>query len=270
MKKWLIGIVIGALGFGPLVGCDDLESAVPAARPSAEATTPSAEPSPSPEPSPEPSAEPSPTPEPSPEPVELLHRVTGVIDGDTIDVEIDGRDQRIRIIGIDTPEREECGYQEAASAMQSLVQSREVRLEPDPTQDDVDQYGRLLRHVFTVDGVSVAEALIAQGLGREYTYSAAYTYLDRHVAAETAAAQASLGVWGGGCDPEPIAPLVSGEEEPEGECLIKGNISRKKEKIYHVPGQRHYEETQIDEYNGEMWFCTEQEARDAGWRKSKR
>ncbi len=53
-------------------------------------------------------------------------------------------------------------------------------------------------------------------------------------------------------------------------CRIKGNISyRTGERIYHVPGQRYYESTQIDTAQGERWFCTEQEAQSAGWRKSK-
>ena len=48
---------------------------------------------------------------------------------------------------------------------------------------------------------------------------------------------------------------------------IKGNISRNSgERIYHVPGSSSYDETRIDEANGERWFCTEEDARRAGWR----
>lgn len=54
------------------------------------------------------------------------------------------------------------------------------------------------------------------------------------------------------------------------QCLIKGNISSKKEKIYHLPNQQYYEKTKIDESKGEKWFCTEEEAKEAGWRKSKK
>ena len=50
-----------------------------------------------------------------------------------------------------------------------------------------------------------------------------------------------------------------------GSCLIKGNISENG-RIYHVPGSRYYERTKIDEAKGERWFCTEEEARAAGWR----
>ncbi len=55
------------------------------------------------------------------------------------------------------------------------------------------------------------------------------------------------------------------------QCLIKGNISsNKKSKIYHLPHQRDYEKTIIDTSKGEMWFCTEEEAVEAGWRAAKK
>lgn len=53
-----------------------------------------------------------------------------------------------------------------------------------------------------------------------------------------------------------------------GSCKIKGNISSSGEKIYHVPGQRFYNVTKINQ-PGERWFCSESAARSAGWRKSK-
>ena len=53
-------------------------------------------------------------------------------------------------------------------------------------------------------------------------------------------------------------------------CNIKGNISLSSgEHIYHMPSQEYYDETQIDFSKGERWFCSESEARSAGWRKSK-
>jgi len=52
--------------------------------------------------------------------------------------------------------------------------------------------------------------------------------------------------------------------------VIKGNISlRSGERIYHVPGQRYYDQTKINGLFGERWFCTEREAIAAGWRKAK-
>ncbi len=62
----------------------------------------------------------------------------------------------------------------------------------------------------------------------------------------------------------------AGEEKAGKACLIKGNISRSGERIYHVPGGRWYDATRIDPRKGERWFCTEAEARAAGWRRAKR
>ncbi len=54
-----------------------------------------------------------------------------------------------------------------------------------------------------------------------------------------------------------------------GECNIKGNVNTRGERIYHVPGQKYYKATRISASHGERWFCSEQEARAAGWRKAK-
>lgn len=60
-----------------------------------------------------------------------------------------------------------------------------------------------------------------------------------------------------------LGPLVAG-------CGIKGNIStRTGERIYHMPGQKYYFETRINWLRGERWFCSESDARAAGWRKSR-
>ncbi len=53
-------------------------------------------------------------------------------------------------------------------------------------------------------------------------------------------------------------------------CHIKGNISAEGERIYHVPGGKYYDATRIKPAKGERWFCTETEARAAGWRRARR
>jgi hypothetical protein len=60
-----------------------------------------------------------------------------------------------------------------------------------------------------------------------------------------------------------------GTQQP-GNCVIKGNISRRGERIYHVPGGEYYSRTGINKSKGERWFCSEAEARAAGWRRSLR
>lgn len=74
-------------------------------------------------------------------------------------------------------------------------------------------------------------------------------------------------------EPEPDIP----EGCPEGcavhlpGCDIKGNISiKRRERIYHLPGQQNYDDTKIAPEYGERWFCTEEEAEENGWRKAKR
>jgi hypothetical protein len=57
---------------------------------------------------------------------------------------------------------------------------------------------------------------------------------------------------------------------PGSGCTIKGNVSIETgERIYHRPGQRYYAETRISPEHGERWFCSETDARRAGWRRSK-
>jgi len=62
--------------------------------------------------------------------------------------------------------------------------------------------------------------------------------------------------------------VTKSQNSPNDSCAIKGNINASGEKIYHLPGCGSYSKTQIDESNGEKWFCNEAEARAAGWRKA--
>lgn len=61
---------------------------------------------------------------------------------------------------------------------------------------------------------------------------------------------------------------ASSAASTDGSCIIKGNISSGGEKIYHIQGCSSYDKTVIDESAGERWFCSEQEAMTAGWRKA--
>lgn len=89
--------------------------------------------------------------------------VINVVDGDTVDVRhADGTEERVRVTGIDTPERGECGFDAATDAMAALVLDRDVEL-PAGARDDRDRYDRILRYV-DVDGVDAGLALIEDGL----------------------------------------------------------------------------------------------------------
>jgi micrococcal nuclease len=215
------------------------------------------------------------TTRPTQDPRGPLLAVAGVTDGDTIKVRVNGTTERVRVIGIDTPELNprECYAQQAASRMQSLVQGRSVRLTADPTQADRDRYGRLLRHVWLADGRSVARLLIAGGYGVEYTYARPYAGQATYRSAQASAKAAHLGIWSAGCAVPLVTPSVTTTPpvvaKPRSACDIKGNISSSGEKIYHLPGDRYYDVTKISPSKGERWFCSESDAVNAGWRHAK-
>lgn len=112
--------------------------------------------------------------------------VVAVVDGDTVDVAGVGR---VRLIGIDTPERGECGYAVATEALSAQALGRQVTLLAG-AQDDTDRYGRLLRYVI-VNGVDVGLAQVEQGLAvARYDSRDGYGAHDRqseYVAADAAA-----------------------------------------------------------------------------------
>jgi hypothetical protein len=66
-----------------------------------------------------------------------------------------------------------------------------------------------------------------------------------------------------------LQQAVDAPESSDG-CVIKGNISSSGERIYHMPFHQHYGRTRIDERKGERWFCNEDEAQAAGWRRALR
>lgn len=98
--------------------------------------------------------------------------VSYIVDGDTIRLK---DKQYIRLIGINSPEKDQpCGL-EAKEHLLSLLKDKEITLEADSTQADKDRYGRLLRYVF-VNGKNINLQMIKDGFAYEYTYSKPYKY----------------------------------------------------------------------------------------------
>ena len=95
-----------------------------------------------------------------------------------------------------------------------------------------------------------------------------------YVSQEAVANATGRGVWRGEFVEPPRWRRGERLETPSaigaGDCRIKGNISRKGMRIYHVPGRASYARTRIDTAKGERWFCSEAQARAAGWRRAKR
>lgn len=193
-----------------------------------------------------------------------------VIDGDTFEI----AGQTVRLHGVDALENGqtcttdqgtlwECGTW-TTQEVRARFQGRYATCE----QVDIDRYNRVVARCM-VDGSDMGRTIVRAGLATAYRrYSMAYD-LD-----EKAAAVASIGIWGA----QFIAPATfradrraanqQGTAPPTADCSIKGNISRSG-RIYHMPRNRDYDRTSINPANGERWFCTEAEARAAGWRAAR-
>lgn len=188
--------------------------------------------------------------------------VTKVIDGDTVEIE---GGQRVRYIGIDTPEtvhpniKTECFGAAASAKNKDLVEGKRVILKKDVSE--VDKYGRLLRYVYLGD-IFVNEYLVREGFASASSYPPDIKYQQQFSQAEQEARENNRGLW-------KDCVQGTGEKMSSDGCDIKGNISTSGEKIYHTPSQKYYAKTVIDESRGEKYFCTEEEAQNAGFRKSK-
>jgi endonuclease YncB( thermonuclease family) len=139
----------------------------------------------------------------------LEGRVVRVVDGDTLDVRITGgARERIRLIGIDTPERGACFANEATSALARVASGRRVVLIGDKTQDRRDRYKRLLAYVQLPNGSDAARTLIAAGYGRVYVYAKAFARLGAYRSAESLAKGASTGLWSFCATGQPPTPPI--------------------------------------------------------------
>lgn len=205
------------------------------------------------------------------------------IDGDSLSV----GSTEVRLHGIDAPEFTQtcqrdgrawgCGS-EAAFQLSKLVDGKQV----DCTPLGADVHGRTLARC-RVGETDLNRTMVAMGYALAYRrYSMAY------VSAEASAKLAKRGIWTGTFElpsqvrhaeddyvieqPAPdrggrALPVVSStrsKPQPSGGCRIKGNHSRKGELIYHLPGMPYYAETRAEQI-----FCTEAEARAAGYRRSR-
>ncbi|AQQ07516.1 hypothetical protein B0E33_18910 [Roseibium algicola] len=207
-----------------------------------------------------------------------------VIDGDTIEI----HGQHIRFNGIDAPETDQtclrksgdtylCGSEAAKFLDAFLAKSS-------PTTCnfvDWDQYDRYVGDCYRADGESVAVALVTAGHAVDWPRYSNGAYAKN----QDQAWANQRGMWQGMFEnpwdyrarkrvekqkqTQTSPSSFSGQDS--GNCNIKGNISvATGEKIFHVPGQEFYSQTQINTSKGERWFCSEADARAAGWRRARR
>ncbi|EEX08078.1 nuclease [Ruegeria lacuscaerulensis ITI-1157] len=188
-----------------------------------------------------------------------------VIDADTWDV----GGVRVRLHGIDAPELDQtcqdaggaiwsCGAWVTNQVRQSFGGKRAVC-----TQRDIDRYGRIVA-ACRVAGADAGELMVRAGLAFAYR-----KYSGDYIAAENRAVAAGVGLHAGKVQAPWLYRGQKSKVSSKG-CDIKGNVSSKGERIYHVPGQRHYARTKISPAKGERWFCSPAEARAAGWRAARR
>jgi len=195
-----------------------------------------------------------------------------VVDGDTLALGA----ETLRLFGIDAPEAGQictdgagrdydCGAA-ATRALEAMVAGGRI----DCSGDGRDRYGRLIA-ICRRDGRDLNREMVAAGWARAFLrYSGAYA------AEESGAASARRGLWAGGFEApwdfrQAARPRVSTMNEAgaaSGQCSIKGNISQNG-RIYHLPGSPDYAATRINPSRGERWFCSEAEARAAGWRPAR-
>lgn len=125
--------------------------------------------------------------------------VTRVVDGDTVEVQLDGRTEDVRYIGVDTPETVkpgapvDCFGPQASAFNHRLVEGRRVRLVFGAERRDV--YDRLLAYVY-LDGRFVNAELVRRGLARTLTIPPNDRFAERLKRLEIAASRAGRGLWG--------------------------------------------------------------------------
>jgi endonuclease YncB( thermonuclease family) len=212
-----------------------------------------------------------------------------ISDGDTIKV----KGMRIRLSGIDAPETDQtcinkagktyaCGIA-ARDTLTGLIQGRTITC----TGDEIDRYGRRIM-TCSVRQTDINAAMVTGGWALAFR-----RYSEIYVSQEQTARARQAGLWSGafiapwdwrhrdrkteilGSLSVPIdaqrhlLPQPPASSNPTTSCRIKGNISRNGVRIYHIPGQQDYGRTRITESKGERWFCSEEEARAAGWRRAR-
>ena len=131
--------------------------------------------------------------------------VTSVTDGDTIEVAGADGALTVRLIGINTPESNECWADEATAALSALVAGQPVTLVRDAS--DTDQYGRALRYVETSGGFDVGAALVEYGHAISRRYEPDTARSDRYDTLQDRASEAGLGQWATDACGVPVASV---------------------------------------------------------------
>lgn len=201
-------------------------------------------------------------------------KVQRVVDGDTLIVDYDGKDEKLRMILVDTPETVhprkpvECFGKEASNYTKKTLSDKYVYLQKDVS--DRDRYGRLLRYVWLerpssnnpsndeIKSKMFNAILVKEGYGKIATFPPDVKYVELFRKLDRSAYEQNKGLWA--CT-ENKNEVTKTNTNSSGK--IKGN---KNSKIYHLPNGANY--NKLSEKNT-IYFNSEKEAIEAGYRKSK-
>lgn len=223
----------------------------------------------------------------------IVATVTEVIDGDTIKINLKGKEEKVRLILVDTPETKHPNKpiqpfgKEASQFTKDQLEGKEIEIEPGVQERD--KYGRLLAYVY-LNSKMFNKTLIEKGLARVTIYPPNTKYLDEFKSIETEAKKKGIGIWsienyvhedGYYTQHKPISNNSNHNQTSKASNSFQNNPSDDKEsnisckgkikgnansKIYHVPGGAYYEKT-VDNI---VWFCSVEDAEAHGYRASKR
>lgn len=177
------------------------------------------------------------------------YRALRVIDGDTFET---AEHIVIRLAALDAPELTMCGGKEAKAALEKKILNKDIYLKI----VSYDPYGRQGAHIYTHEG-HINDQLIREGyaLYHKRDSSQISSLLD----ASEIAQKDKRGIRG--------YPCTQTENKEHPACQIKGNINPAK--IYYTPTCYQYKNTLVELHKGDRWFCTESEAKQAGFSKAK-
>ena len=195
-----------------------------------------------------------------------------IIDADTIVL----NGAKVRLNGIDAPEmRQNCEDINLKMYACGVVSKRALQNVIEMTSNEIvqcqylgkDAYGRMIGDC-SIGKININMWLVENGWALAYR-----KYSKKYVENENSAKNNLVGIWSG----KFVEPwkwrrgerLPSETIQSKNGCLIKGNISSSGDRIYHVQEGQYYNETKISIEKGERWFCSEVEAEENGWRKSK-
>lgn len=197
----------------------------------------------------------------------LTGKVIRIADGDTFTIiDANHTQHKIRPSEIDAPENGQPYGNKSKQTLKALIAGKQVSIKVDHPQA-LDRYGRVLGRP-SVGTIDVSKYLVSRGAA---WVSPKYGKDPELFRLQDQAKAQRVGVWGLS-EAQRMAPWEwrrhgNADAAPTG-CKIKGNIS-KGGRIYHLPGARGYGRVKISPKKSERYFCTEDEARAAGWRASR-